>query len=188
MNDIVQPGAGLIFMKVGTHAGEPLTEIIARKRREIEEAGFSFWGYGGSTCHPLTMVQPFAQDFVKRGGVIYLCMQPMNSQHFAVGRAHQYSTDGAEWQAIPAAVNVKGSRYALVLGELRQEEFDLPLAQTRVAIGNSQGRAGDRYITGHVDKACLEVVADPAVHNGAAVAKIGLVAKLVEPYAVLVRS
>ena len=189
MNEIVQPGAGLIFMKVGTHAREPLAEIIARKRREIEDAGFSFWGYGGGTCHPLTMVQPFAQAFVKHGGVIYLCMQPMNSQHFALPtRAREYSTDGSEWQTIPAAVNVKGSRYALVLGELRQEEFDLPLAQTRVAIGNSQGRAGDRYITGHVDKACLEVVPDTEADQGGPVAKIGLVAKLVEPYAVLVRS
>jgi hypothetical protein len=188
VTEIVHPGAGLIFMKVGTHAREPLSDIIARKRQEIAEAGFSFWGYGGGTCHPLTMVQPFAQDFVKRGGVIYLCMQSMNSQHFALPtRAREYSIDGAQWQPIPGPVNVKGSRYALALGDLREEEFDLPLANTRVAIGNSQGRAGDRYITGHVDKACLEVVPAEAPAGGGSV-KISLVARLVEPYAVLVRS
>ncbi len=175
-------------MKVGTHAREPLPDIIARKRKEIEEAGFSFWGYGGGTCHPLTMVQPFAQDFVKRDGVIYLCMQSMNSQHFALpARAREYSVDGTQWQLIPEPVNVKGSRYALALGELREEEFDLPLGNTRVAIGNSQGRAGDQYIAGHVDKACLEVGPAGTDAGGRSV-KISLVARLVEPYAVLVRS
>ena len=62
MTDIVQPGTGLIFMKVGTHANELLSDILKRKRQEIEDAGFALWGYGGNTCHPLTMVQPFAQD------------------------------------------------------------------------------------------------------------------------------
>lgn len=175
-------------MKVGTHANESLSDIIARKRREIEEAGFCLWGYGGGTCHPLVTVQPFARDFVKRGGVIYLCMQPMDSQHFAVGQAREYSTDGVEWRPIPPGINVKGSRYAVALGELREEEFELPLARTRVAIGNSQGRRGDKYIGGRVDKACLEVVTEDAAGGTGPSAKIRFVARLVEPYAVLVKS
>jgi hypothetical protein len=36
MTTIVKPGAGLLFMKVGTHAQESLEDIIARKTREIE--------------------------------------------------------------------------------------------------------------------------------------------------------
>ena len=35
MTEIIHPGAGLIFMKVGTHAQESLEEIIDRKRKEI---------------------------------------------------------------------------------------------------------------------------------------------------------
>jgi len=31
VTDIIHPGAGVVFMKVGTHAREPLPEIIARK-------------------------------------------------------------------------------------------------------------------------------------------------------------
>ena len=92
MADMLKPGIGFVFMKVGTHAREPLTDIIARKRKEIEDAGYALWGYGGNTCHPLTMVQPFARDFVQRDGVIYLCMQPMASQHFAIPeRASSFS-------------------------------------------------------------------------------------------------
>jgi len=190
MTDIVRPGAALVFMKIGDHAGESLSDIIARKRREIEDAGYGLWGYGGNTCHPLRMVQPFAQDYVKREGVIYLCMQPMTSRHFAITeRATEASADGVTWTTIPKAINVIGSRYALAIGDLREEEVELPLAQTRVAIGNSMGRRGDRYISGRVDKACLEVTESEAEAGEppANTVEISFVARLVEPYAVLVR-
>jgi len=189
VTDIVRPGAGIVFMKVGKHAQESLEDIIKRKRREIEEAGYALWGYGGGTCHPLSTVQPFARAFERKGHVIYLCMQPMDSSHSAdPERAAESSADGLHWQAIPPAINVLGSRYALAIRDLRREEFDLPLEQTRVASGLSRGRAGSSYIGGRVDKACLEIaeteVEQPNEH---AHVQIGLVAKLVEPYAVLLR-
>jgi hypothetical protein len=188
MADILQPGASLVFMKVGTHANEALSDILRRKRQEIEDAGFALWGYGGNTCHPLTMVQPFAHDVEQSGGVIHLVMQPMASRHFAVReRADDFSRDGINWDPIPREINVVGSRYALAINDLREEEFQLPLAHTRVAIGNSVGRRGDRYIVGHVDKACLEVVDEPVANEEERVIDIGLVAKLVDPYAVFVR-
>lgn len=190
MTEILRPGSGFIFMKVGTHAQEELTDIIARKRREIDDAGYGLWGYGGNTCHPLKSVQPFARDFVRRDGVIYLCMQPMTSKHFAIpDRANESSADGVTWEPIPTGINVRGSRYALAIGDLREEEFQLPLARTRVAIGNSMGRRGDRYIAGRVDKGCLEVVDEPedAEEVELSTVGIGLVARLVEPYAVLLR-
>jgi hypothetical protein len=187
MSDILTPGAGLIFMKVGTHAGEGLSDILKRKRQEIEDAGFALWGYGGNTCHPLSMVQPFAHDIEERGGVIRLVMQPMVSRHFAVPeRASKLSRDGLEWEEIPREINVRGSRYALAIKELREERFELPLARTRVAIGNQLGRRGDIYVQGRVDKACLEVVGDPVADEPEPV-EIGLVAELVDPYAVFVR-
>src|SRR4051812_1484450 len=146
-------------MKVGTHARESLADIIARKQREIDEAGFSLWGYGGNTCHPTTMVQPFASSHVKLGKPIILCMQPMESKHFAEPvRAEEYSPDGQRWEQIPGAINVLGSRYALCLKSLEQVETELALGATRVAVGNSKGKLGSAYIKGRVDKACLDVV------------------------------
>lgn len=195
MTELLKPGSGFIFMKVGTHAQEELADIIVRKRKEIADAGYSLWGYGGNTCHPLR-VQPFARDFVRRDGAIYLCMEPMRSHHVAPPvRAQQSSVDGVHWEPIPPEINVLGSRYALAIGDLRADEFELPLEQTRVAVGTSSGRRGDRYVSGRVDKACLEVVSPldaPAPTEEAEaegrVRKIGLVAELVEPYAVLLRS
>lgn len=177
-------------MKVGTHANEPLEEIIGRKTKEIEDAGFALWGYGGSTCHPRTMVQPFARSYERHGDVIYLCMQPMDSNHFAERiRADEFSVDGIHWEKIPGQINVLGSRYALAVKNLRREEFDLPLAHTRVAVGNSLGAVGSRYIAGRVDKACLEVVeSDVSVPDDGPRVPIRLVAELVEPFAVYVRN
>jgi hypothetical protein len=187
---VLNAGQGLLYMKVGTHAQEPLESIIARKTKEIEQAGFALWGYGGSTCHPQTMVQPFVRSYEQRGQVIYLCMQEMDSKHFAEQiRAAEFSINGINWEPIHPAINVLGSRYALAIRNLRKEAFVLPLAKTRVALGNSAGASGARYIAGRVDKACLETTEDI---NGASESEprvsIGLVAEIVTPYAVYVRN
>jgi hypothetical protein len=190
MSTIIKPGARILYMKVGTHADEPLDAILARKMKEIEDEGVSFWGYGGGTCHPVTMVQPFAKAFEEQNGTIYLCMQPMNSSHFAVTvRADEFSVDGIEWKPVPRGINVTGSRYALVIKNLHKEEFNLSLARTRVSLGNSMGVVGSKYISGRVDKACLEV-ADAALSDETErePAHIGLVAEIVKPYAVFVRN
>ncbi|MBZ5670952.1 MAG: hypothetical protein LAO04_14640 [Acidobacteriia bacterium] len=186
----LKPGQGVLYMKIGNHADEPLHEIIARKTREIEEAGFSFWGYGGNTCHPERMVQPFARSYEQRGGVIYLCMEPMDSKHHADPiRADEFSADGIVWEGVHPAINVLGSRFALVIKNLREERFDLPLAKTKVALGNSMGLSGTRYIRGRVDKACLEITEQTGVAAAEEPpARIGYLANLVAPYAVYVRN
>ena len=187
---IIKPGQGLLYMKVGTHAQEPLEDIIARKTKEIEDAGLAFWGYGGNTCHPQTMVQPFAKKYERQGGVIYLCMQPMESKHFAEQvAADEYSVDGSQWTRVPEGIKVLGSRYALLIKDLRKEEFELPLDRTKVALGTSMGAVGSKYIAGRVDKACLEITEETVPQTqGTARVQIGLVAELVKPYAVYVRN
>ncbi len=190
MSNIIAPGAGILFMKVGTHAQETLADIVRRKTREIEDAGFALWGYGGNTCHPRTMVQPFAEDQEREGSPIYLCMEAMNSRHFAEPlRAKRSSVDGINWEDIPEQINVLGSRFALVLSELKQEEHLLQLDDTRVAIGPNRGRIGSRYVQGRADKACLEVAAQsaPLLNKPSQPIKISLVAKLASPYAVFLR-
>jgi hypothetical protein len=192
MSNIIQPGAGILFMKVGTHAGESLADIIARKSREIEETGYAMWGYGGNTCHPRTMVQPFAASYESRNSPIYLCMHEMDSRHFAESlRATEFSVDGTKWESIPKSINVTGSRFALVLEDLKQEELSLPLAKAQVALGLCKGRPASRYIQGQVDKACLDLLDAPLPGLEAAEQRdieINLVAKLKSPYAVFVRN
>jgi hypothetical protein len=186
VTDLFDEGDAILFMKVGQHANEELAHIIDRKRREIEEAGFAMWGYGGNTCHPTTMVQPFVKDHISLSQPILLCMQPMTSKHFAEQvRATEYSVDGLSWQRMPESINVLGSRYALCIKDLRETDASLFLDDTQVALGRSKGKAGSEYIRGHVDKACLEIV---GASRSSSPTPIGLVAELVDPYAVLLRN
>ncbi|SKA31721.1 hypothetical protein [Consotaella salsifontis] len=190
MNEIVKPGAGVLFMKIGTHAQEELADIIARKKEEISKTGYGMWGYGGNTCHPASMVQPFARKFAQIGQPIHLCMETMNSSHIAAPMcAAEYSVDGVQWEEIPHTIEVRGSKYALVIDQLREEQLKLPLDQTRVPVGPSTGRLGSRYVKGRVDKACLSVLDAPELTNEGDPREIDidLVATLREPYAVFLR-
>lgn len=185
MSEIIHAGAGVVFMKVGTHAKEGLAEIIARKREEIDKAGFAMWGYGGSTCYPTSMVQPFARSFADKGQPIHLVMQKMNSRHYAEQiRAERFSVDGQKWEKIPEAINVLGSRYALMIKDLREHQDELDLGATRVGVGRNEGRLGSRYVQGQADKACLLVTEPERANAEQKKINIDLVAELIDPYAV----
>jgi hypothetical protein len=188
---IIKPNASVLFMKIGIHAREPLDEIIQRKLKEIDDAGVSFWGYGGSTCHPTSMVQPFAQEQAQLNRPIYLVMQKMESNHWAEPvPADEYSVNGRDWLAVPKGVEVRGSRYALVIDDLEEADLQLPLARAEVALGPSQGRSAKDYIAGRVDKACLTLAnnVDFPLAPDEPATPIGLVAKLKAPYAVFLRN
>ncbi|MGA3941090.1 hypothetical protein ACI2TU_07785 [Ralstonia nicotianae] len=183
--------AGLLYMKVGLHAQESIEDIVARKQREYDEVGSIFWGYGGSTCHPLTMVQPFAKEIEKKGNEVLIIMQKMDSKHAAPPEvAKEYSDDGVDWKPIPKGIEVRGSRFALVLDALEIREFDVDLGELQVGVGPSRGKRGDRYITGQSDKGCfLYVPRDvPIAPEERIIKRIGLVAKVKAPYAVIVRN
>jgi len=178
-------------MKIGVHASEPLDEIIARKLKEIDEAGYALWGYGGNTCHPTSMVQPFGHSMAQDGQPIFLCMNKMVSHHYAERvRATHCSTDGIHWEEIPHAVNAVGSRYALKITNLRHDAFLLPLTKAHVAIGPSEGMPAARYVGGRVDKACLRLQhgADVPLAQDEPAVEINLVAELAAPYAVFLKN
>jgi hypothetical protein len=181
-------GDAFIYMKVGVHAKETLEDILVRKHREIEQAGVAFWGYGGSTCHPLTAVQPFAKEVTDRGTTIRLLMQEIDSHHFADQvRAASYSENGVEWKTVPKPINVLGSRYALVLGDLEEIDLNVELAKTRVGVGRLAGAPGSEYVRGRVDKACLIYAPTGAVAGLAEPISLRLSARLVPPYAVIMK-
>lgn len=191
MVDIIHPDQRILYMKVGVHAREPLDEIFDRKNKEIEAAGYTFWGYGGNTCHPTTKVQPFAKDAEEAGGKIFLCMEEIESKHYAEPvRASKFSINGLEWEEIHEAIDVVGSRFALAIKDLHYEEIDLPLEKAEVAIGECEGRVGTNYIKGRVDKACLRLRNDieAPIADGERVVKISLLAEMCSPYAVFLKN
>ncbi len=190
METIFSPESGLIFMKVGVHDGEPFEEILERKRREITDTGVSFWGYGGGTCHPLNQVQPFARLKIEEREKIYLVMEEIESHHAPTMKvARQYSSDGIIWKPIPKGVEVRGSRYAIILDEIRAGDLDLDLSHYVVGYGPSRGKMATEYIKGRVDKGCLQLKQDfiPDETTNEDIKKITHFGKMVDPYAVFVR-
>lgn len=184
---VLKEGDSFLYMKVGVHANESLADIIARKRAEIEKAGVSFWGYGGSSCHPYNAVQPFVREETAKGTTVRLLMQEITSRHFALGEATQYSPDGKNYYPIPEGVNVFGSRYALVLSSLDEIDAVLSLSDTVVGVGRKRGLSGDKYIRGHVDKACLVYHPTADLPDRKEDIALKLAATLADPYAVVLR-
>ncbi len=176
-----------IFMKVGNHAGETFEDILKRKKREYEKTGMTFWGYGGVACHPVKQVRPFAMSQFQRNGNIYLLMNTVKSNfNQPILPAKQYSIDGVNWQDIPKGINVTGSKYALVLDEIKPTDFEINLDEFRVGIGPSSDKIASDYLQGRTDKACLTI--DPYANPGAnTIRKIDFAAKLQDPYAVILK-
>ncbi len=174
-----------IFMKVGNHAGETFDQILQRKMREKEDAGRIFWGYGGPTCHPLTGVQPFA----KKHGNLHVLMEPIDSKADPdILQPTEYSADGVTWKPMPDGISVTGSRYALVLDQIRPGDLEVRTDDFVVDIGPNRGKVATEYLRGRVDKACLTRASVPATRfPELSPRNIRYVAKLIEPYAVLLR-
>jgi len=187
MNSSLNNGSGLIFMKVGIHANESIEDIIKRKQDEFAAAGKIFWGYGGNTCHPTKHVQPFAREYAESGNNVQLVMHKMVSKHFTETLAKEYSDDGLEWQPIPKGINVKGSRYGMVIGGINEEEFDLNLRSLIVGVGPSRGKIGADYIKGQNDKGVFVYQDSENEPEEKEVKHIDLVAPLLPPYAVFLR-
>jgi hypothetical protein len=179
-----------VFMKVGNHAGETFEQIMERKNEEYRRTGRILWGYGGSACHPTRQVQPFAKEIVEAGGTVYVLMQEIDSRaNPALLPATQYSEDGINWVDMPEGNRVTGSRYALVLDEIKPADFEIDTRNYVVGAGPSLGANAAEYMRGHIDKACLLAPDKPVASTSAPkVKRIKLAARLIKPYAVLVRN
>ena len=80
-----------------------------KSRRRIRDR----WGYGGNTCHPTTVAQPFAES-TKSGANQFTCSCKNESKHWAEDLICEVSFRLTEtnWKPIPENDQVRGSRYA----------------------------------------------------------------------------
>lgn len=177
----------IVFMKVGTHASETFEDILSRKRKEYERTGMSFWGYGGGTMHPLTKLQPFVKYRIDEGREITLIMEEIRSSHFVSAVAAEYSEDGLTWKPIPEGIEVRGSRYAMVLDEITPGDLEIDLNDYVVGIGPSEGKIASSYIKGRVDKGYLDYRGPSNVELPSRIIRATRSAILAKPYGVLLR-
>jgi len=171
----------VIVMKVGVHLSEPWRAIVERKLAEERAAGVAYWGYGGSVCHPLTQVQPFAEQGLP---VAVLMIRTVSDFLGNSTPAVAESRDGRAWEPIPQGVTTSG-RYALILRSLRETTEELDLGAYEVAIGPKDGTPLTSYLRGRVDKACARLASTP---RGSDRLRVVLRADLVAPYAVVLQT
>ena len=176
-----------VYMKAGHHADEPLEKILERKNREFDAEQRIFWGYGGTLAHPRTQVQPFAKLWARHGNQVQLLMAVTQSKHYSDSpRATEYSVDGEIWKQIPKGISVTGSKHALVIGPLEPVDFELDISEYEVGIGPKENTNAAQYLRYRIDKGCFRRAPNP--QTGSPVIQIiKLQARLLEPYAVLVR-
>ncbi len=101
--------------------------------------------------------------------------------------ASQYSVDGITWLPIPDGIKVRGSRYAIILDELKEGDLDIDLSEYEVAYGPSRGKYAPDYIKGRVDKACLNMRSNISADQQSQRKNIRHYGNLKDPYAVFVR-
>jgi len=155
-------------MKIGSHAGETLEEIIERKQQEIDATGRSFWGYGGTACHPTTQVQPFVRSLAAKVPKVFLLMEYIHSvANPQIVPATRFSKDGVNWEPVPEGINVTGSRYAIVLDEIVPGELEIPIEDFVVGVGPSTGKVAHEYLSGPNRQGVLNPFAKNRASGGA---------------------
>jgi len=176
----------ILLMKVGSHGHEELASIVRRKQEEERAIGHTFWGYGGTLCHPQRVVQVFAKEAAARGqGVAVLFCVTRSPYYGDPVPADQYSVNGEHWEDLPTEARVTASKSALVLSNLRTCDDTLWLDGYRVALGPSSGRALNEYFRFRVDKAAAFAAARSTENRTPL--SISFKAELVAPYAISVR-
>jgi hypothetical protein len=173
----------IIVMKAGLHNGEDWDHIVERKHEEELAAGVVYWGYGGSVCHPLTQVQPFAD-----GSPVTVLMVHTDSDFIGDPTfADAASRDGRSWEPIPAGVATSG-KYALVMRSFRRVDLRVDLGAYEVAVGQKEGKPLPSYFRFRVDKACARLAPSDRLSDHRNVVDVVVQADLVEPYAVILRT
>lgn len=181
----------IVLMKVGSHSGFSLEEIIAMKRQEEEKYGKFFWGYAGTLCHPFRVVD-FAAQVLSNNDVLRMVMTFTSSKYFAsTKKLGEFSKDGIHWEPLPDGVILTGCKYALVGKNLYTCQANIDLNSYVVWDGGpqqqwgNQGRILGDYLRGRVNKACA--VISPPAKRVPYDAKAIYVTDIVEPYCVFVK-
>jgi hypothetical protein len=178
---VITPTAAVV-MKVGFHADEEWETVIERKRAEIAFTGRSFWGYGGSACHPTRQVQPFAR---REGSEISVAMLWTKSRPLSPSlTAREMSVDGDQWEPLPPGIKTTGSKWALILDQLDACEETINIGEYEVGVGPRAGNPLSGYLRGQSDKGCVRRTATPMESDLRRVVAVG---RLCSPWAVFLR-
>jgi hypothetical protein len=115
-----------------------LSEVIGNRPRPLREFDQIFIKADDIVQQAIRSVRPSVSAHAEAGRTVNLVMQKMTSRQFAEpDLAEEYSEDGVNWRPVPRGVEVRGSRYAMVLGTLKDEDVFLNLNALQVWDGHT---------------------------------------------------
>lgn len=118
--------SGAVITIVGEHAGESLDEIFQRKRKDIDQYGYTYWLFKSHSARP-EVVQQLAKNNKENLKCYFIHAstksgaRPTKQQEVL----RSYSPDNINWKPIHPEMFVTGSSsssFALVLKEIKLTE------------------------------------------------------------------
>ena len=128
--------------------------------------------------------------WLPKDGAIRIVMEAIDSKADPdVLPANEFSVDGVNWEPVPSGIEVTGFKYAIVLDEITPGQLDFNLGDFEVGIGPSRGRSAAQYLRGRVDKGCFVSSGAKGTESNIPpkIVPIGFQARLLDPYAVMLR-
>ena len=189
MAGLLEPHA-FVWCIAGPHIDETLTEIVERKRQDIQEFGWCLWAYGGGgPVHPETQVRRLATEYGAEGRLPLLMpnkgkLYPDNGvsfHSFVVSRA-------AEAESIPpgmSAVTGGRSSWAFKIASVEFSEDTVIDVGRYVAPYSQRGpQPLAEFLKTSRGRACAAPGPQPV---GVMERRVEVVAALAEPYAVFLQ-
>ena len=175
-------------MKVGPHSNMSLSEIIKSKQDEELSHGVHYWGYSGVFCQPRP-TKFFCEKCTSDKGIIpsLVLLETKSTYESSIGVTKNYSSNGSDYCEFKKPVQLQGAEFSFVARNLRVVE-KFPLSAYDVVGGKNDGKPLLEHLRFRINKSFATLRADKSVHEIPAQTATVLIADLVEPFAIWLKS
>ncbi|MGE5426012.1 MAG: hypothetical protein ACM3PZ_02975 [Bacillota bacterium] len=178
----------IIIMKVGPHSNMSLNEIVKSKQDEELLHGVHYWGYSGVFCQPKP-TKIFCENCIQNVKIapILVLLETKSTYESSIGFINKYSANGSDYYEFKKPVQLQGAEFSFVAKNLRVVE-DFPLNAYDVVSGKNEGKPLLEHLRFRINKSFATLRADKSVPETPAQTVTVLMADLVDPFAIWLKS
>lgn len=175
-------------MKVGPHSNMSLKEIIKSKQEEELLHQVHYWGYSGVFCQPKP-TKEFCKKCVRDKGEapLLVLLETKSPYKSSIGTIKNYSSNGFDYCEFKSPVQLQGAEFSFVAKNLRVVE-NFPLNMYSVVGGKNNGKQLLEHLRFRVNKSFATLNKDNPKSIKSMQAATVLVADLVDPFAIWLKS
>ena len=178
----------IIIMKVGPHSNMSLSEIVKSKQDEELLHGVHYWGYSGVFCQPKP-TKEFCKKCVQNVKITpsLVLLETKSTYESSIGVIKNYSSNGSDYCEFKKPVQLQGAEFSFVARNLRVAK-NFPLNAYDVVTGKNDGKPLLEHLRFRINKSFATLRADKSVRETPAQTATVLIADLVEPFAIWLKS